>query len=178
MPDYEMVNGGWGDPLYLPAITGKEAMHRAMMLSRKFGDGSVPFSGPRYRTNIGKRSWASTEATRNERDHGWRNMVHDVSHWVHLRNHRGYLKSHSRVHAAMELSMIQYVLLMGWTKPKGKAKPTLDEKRAKALGQTRANIKRWLTKEKRARTALKKLRVKERRLIKLVPDTGSAALHA
>lgn len=45
-----------------------------------------------------------------------------------------------------------------------KAKPTADERRAERRTETVAAIKRWTTKQKRATTALRKLRTKLRRI--------------
>lgn len=47
----------------------------------------------------------------------------------------------------------------------------LDQRRVRDLMRTRAAIARWQTKAKRAANALKKLRVKERRLTRLTGDT-------
>lgn len=49
-----------------------------------------------------------------------------------------------------------------------KAKPSTNEKRARELLKTEAAIARWESKQRRARTALKKLAEKKRRLMRVL----------
>lgn len=156
---YDDVNNAWRAALPLPAITAKEASKFYLKLRRRFG---APYKGRRAITP--RRVWAAPKGTANALGTGWPRMVHDASHRVFAILHPTF-KTHSSAHAELERRMIAYVVSQGWHLPNPpKEKPTLAEKRADALSNVRARIKLWETKAKRANTALRKLRQKERRL--------------
>ncbi len=152
---YSDVNQAW--PASVAILTVKDASKFAMRLSKKFGDGSEPWYGR------SRRSWASTAGTKDQNTSnggegcGWRRMVHDVSHWVHHQNHNGKLLTHSAVHAKLELEMIQFVVGKGWAEEKPVEVPTRDVKQAAVRATLEARLAKWLTKQKRAETAITKL---------------------
>lgn len=156
---YDDVNSAWGGAA-LPPVTRVIAVAVHAKLVRKFG-------GRDWRpTRRGRRCWAAPKGsdTRHPRANGIPRMVHDASHYVFAKLHPTFL-THSAAHAKLEKQMIEHVLAKGWHLPKpAKPKPTPEDRRALALARTEAAIKRWTTKAKRAATALKKLRAKQRRL--------------
>src|SRR6185295_8961704 len=161
---YQTVNGSWPEGP-LPKPDGDEAVRGAKRLFRKF-------TGRAYR---GK--WMATSGRRNtwpyrgifyvnpdrKCDHGggWRAIVHSMSHFVH------YFKGGSRPHDAfgrhafLEREMIAYVVESGWLE--GKLKRTAKPKAPVDVKQVRyrallAKIAKWESKQRRAVTALKKLK--------------------
>lgn len=145
-PTYDDVNAAWTDCAPLSRI---DAQRYARKLVLKFG-GRKWLGVSRWRKQV----WGSSKATRNERNAGWRRMVHDVGHRLFERMHPT-LKAHSGRHAGFELAMIQYVVAQGWNTLK-----TVD-RRGELLAEIRrvdALTKRWETKAARARTALSKYR--------------------
>ena len=92
-------------------------------------------------------------------EHGWRGMVHSLSHTFHYRL-RPNDSPHSDNHRSLEREMIGYVIERGWLD--GKLKPEPKAPKPTAAEQKRlhveALIKAWETKARRADTALKKLR--------------------
>jgi hypothetical protein len=92
---------------------------------------------------------------------GWHNMVHDLSHYCHRQLHPGQRPHDGRgTHAFIERTMIQHVVNSGWLEGKlrrpEKPKPSIDIKQVR-YQRTLAKIKAWQTKQKRAKTALRKL---------------------
>ncbi len=171
---YEDVNAAWGRKDF-PVVTAAEAIRRGKQLYRIFAaKEDVPEKRrDRYiRYANRRRCWGSTEKTRNALNSGWRRMVHDVSHSIFsAANPHG--KPHGPIHARIERDMIAYILKAGWIEA-SLLKPTLsaDVRRIEELVTTRAAIRRWETKAKRAATALKKYRAKEKRLAALLREKG------
>ena len=95
---------------------------------------------------------------------GWNQLVHDVSHYAHQRLHPNE-KPHANNQLALERVLTDYVIDSGWLhgklKSKAKPKPPVDVV-ARRAAQVDANISRWETKLKRAQSALKKYKVKQR----------------
>src|SRR5262249_12494874 len=108
-------------------------------------------------------------------DHGWRDIVHLLSHYVHARKYPGHKPHDGRgTHAFVERSMIQYVVESGWLEGKlkraerlAKPAPTVEERAAAKLQNLADRIKRWESKQRRAETALTKLNRQRRRLERL-----------
>lgn len=159
LPTYNDVNNAWARALPLPPITAKEAAKFYLKLRRRFG---APYNGRRSITL--RRVWAAPKGTKDALGSGWPRMVHDASHRVFGVLHPTF-KTHSSAHAELELQMIGHVLAEGWHVPAAKAAPAPDDLRAAALANVEARIKRWETKARRAATALRKLRGKEKRLL-------------
>lgn len=94
---------------------------------------------------------------------GWKDLCHDISHYAHRRLNPKR-KPHDFRHAFLEKTLIEHVVRSGWLEGKlrrpEKIKPEIDMKVVRAQ-RVAARIKTWETKEKRARTALKKLRAKQ-----------------
>jgi len=164
--NYDDVNGAWGGTI-LPPITQAETVPLFIKLITKFGKHPdklathVPYWGRK-----GRRVWASTTPCDTKRyanggHNGLGRMIHDASHVVFEDHHPGKL-THSHVHAALELAMIQYAMRKGWhvprPEPEPAPKPSKAEARALKLQRTDASIARWEAKLRRAENALRKLR--------------------
>jgi hypothetical protein len=165
---YASVNGAW--PADLPPISDQEAMIAArrlyrMAFKRTFRGQVKITSGRRYNyirngvmyVNPGGHHFG-----------GWRDLVHDLSHYAHRRLHPNHLP-HSHSHAWIEREMIEHVVKSGWLEGKlkrvaKKPPPTADERTAARLVNLDDRIRRWETKRRRAETALAKLGRQRRRL--------------
>lgn len=157
---YDDVNRTW-NALQLPPITTKAAAPIFVKLVRKFGGRKMRL--PRgYKT---RRLYAAPKGsdTRFIRRPGLPALVHDASHWVFSELHPTF-KTHSAAHAELERQMIEHVLVKGLHQPPTKTPPTVDAIRATKLANIEMRIRRWEAKAKRAATALKKLRAKQKRL--------------
>jgi hypothetical protein len=160
---YQKVNAAWPKPV--PPLTANEAIRAGRKLYR-FAMKRT-FRGP-VRVTSGRRyAWIRRGEMIVNPEHGWHGLVHLLSHYCHRRLHFDE-KPHSRSHARLELRMINQVVKRGWLDGKlregddaraQRAAEKLaqrnapDFKRAKLI----ASQKRWLTKQKRATTALKKI---------------------
>lgn len=158
---YADANALW--PRGLQPLTRTEAERAYRRLRRAFG---YPVKAG-VRVSV-RKVWVSAINADNLRG-GWRRLVHDVSHVVHDRRYP-YKRDHDPLHAVLEIEMARYVIQRGWhlgtLKPKPRRKPTLAEKREAKYQRTLDAIRRWETKERRARNALRKLRATEKRLAK------------
>jgi len=91
---------------------------------------------------------------------GWPRLVHDVSHDIFSARHPG-LKPHQPAHVRIERELTEYALSAGWLAGKlatVRTKPTAAQKLMSKRTALAERLARWLTKEKRAATAAKKLR--------------------
>lgn len=170
---YRFVNSLW--PSTIPKLDGPEAISAAKRLWRvatgKPWKGKwVLTSGNRFNAYPDHRRGFPVNAPG-----GWHRLVHDISHAAHQRiNRRG--KPHEGDQARLESKLIRYVVEHGWlegklkSKAKPKAKPTLYEKHQLRLERIDELIKGWETKQRRAETALRKLRIEKRRLSKTPPQ--------
>jgi hypothetical protein len=174
---YDDVNDAWGN-IKLPPVTSAEVKPIFTKLLRKFGGKTMRAPWWSKRVN---RAWAAPKGTntRYGPSKGLPRMVHDASHWVFEQKHGRKLKAHSARHATLELAMIQHVIAKGWHLPKPTkpepAKPTPGEARSAKLDATRAAIRRWESKAKRAATALRKLKARERGLARHLPPASREA---
>lgn len=95
---------------------------------------------------------------------GWKQLVHDVSHYAHRQLHPR-ARPHSNSQLTIERVLTDYVIDNGWLhgklKTQAKPKPPVDKVARRAV-QVDANITRWEIKLKRAQAALKKYKVKQR----------------
>lgn len=150
-------------PAVMPAITRIEAERAAAKLYRKFAPDRWKARKP-----VARRCWISRSETAGHHK-GWGRLVHDVSHSI-FRLHYPRRRPHDPLHSHYETMMAEYVVAQGWLdgklKPRTKAKPTREERRSAELVKVEAAIKRWETKAKRAATALKKLKAKQRRMLR------------
>jgi hypothetical protein len=165
---YGEVNDIWMPHFPLRTLTREEGGKIAQHLLAKFWPKEIPTGyQPRW-ARRSRRCWASTKRTASNLDSGIRRIVHDIGHVINDEGTAGKKKTHWHGHATLELEMAQWVISKGWHKPKQPkakpAKPAPHELRAQKLDATRAKIKRWQTKAKRAATALRKLRARERGL--------------
>jgi hypothetical protein len=194
---YADVNDG----TTFPAITSAEATRALTLLVREFGkpkdaaprsdiNGEPKAPRPLAKTNVPdlwtdrhgyRRVWVSPKPTVGHHK-GWGRLVHDVSHMVH-RYRNPYARSHEGDHHRLEAEIMAYVKASGWLtgtlRPAPKAKPTRDDRRA-AL---EARLARWQSKERRAATAIRKIKRKLARMelvarrldaIKATPILGDA----
>lgn len=159
---YARVNGAW--PSSLPALTGPEAVSAFKRLWRKATGKPLPkqwriklTSGNRRNDLYGNPKVINPEA-------GWNPLVHHISHRAHhyVNGSRPDFDPHGTQHAGIERTLIEYVVASGWLdgklKRKEKPAPTLDDVRAKRRANVAAKLARWQSKEKRAATAIKKLK--------------------
>lgn len=159
---YDDVNNAWGG-LKLAPITSAAAYPVFGKLVRKFGGRKMRL--PRYARPT-NRSWSAPKGSDTHwiRQNGLPRLVHDASHAVFRRLHPTF-KTHNAAHAALEKAMIDHVLAKGLHLPKvAPAAPSVDQKAAAELARVEALIKRWTTKARRADTALRKLRRKQKNL--------------
>jgi hypothetical protein len=163
---YERVNGAW--PETIPSITEEEAVRAVKKLYRHFMKkafrGKVVVTSGRNHTYIPiyrgsmhhktirvnpARTWGYT---------GWKEIVHGLSHSIsHLLHPTA--DPHGMQHAWVEKTMIEHVVASGWLDGKLK-RPEKPKPDTKAIRHQRIleRIARWEAKQKRAETALRKLR--------------------
>lgn len=158
---YEHVNSQWPD--VLPELTAHEALAAAKRLWRVATGRS--FKG-KFKLTSGRRYTGPRRGTFyvNPGGHhfiGWRDLVHDISHYAHWemnRGKRGY-KPHDHRHHFIERELVAYVVKAGWLdgrlKSKAKPKPEPKQKRAASVAK---RITLWESKLRRATNALRKLR--------------------
>jgi hypothetical protein len=156
---YDHINAAW-NAVKLPPVTREEATRGLAILCRKFGGtqhGGPSMARP-YRSHFVRACWVTRKG--GTLDKGWPRLVHDVSHDIFRARHP-QLKPHQPAHAAVERELTQYVLSAGWLDGKlatVRTKPTRDEKLSARRTSLTERLARWLTKEKRAANAAKKLR--------------------
>jgi hypothetical protein len=161
---YRRVNAAW--PAKVPPLTADEAVRAARKLYR-FAMGYT-WRGP-VRVTSGRRyTWIRHGVLVVNPEHGWKGLVHLLSHYCHDRSVGADEQGHNAAHARAELRMIKEVIKRGWLAgtlvPKPKPAPVPIDKHAEKVARTEAAIKRWTTKQKRAETALRKLRRRLRAL--------------
>ena len=119
-----------------------------------------------WKTRV-RKCWLSLNGDTNTLSKGWRRLVHDVSHYVHDFRFPNS-SNHDVAQAVIEKQMADYVINQGWLdgklKTKLKPKLTKDEKQNAKIISLEKLIKSWETKEKRAKTYIKKYRLKLKRL--------------
>lgn len=163
---YRKVNGAWPEG-ELPKPTGPEAITACRLLYRKFL--GRPFRGPFKLTSGNRHTWPRSGVFYVNPDHwrdhggGWRALVHSMSHLVWRRMFPN-ASGHATGHAHLEKQMVDHVVMSGWLDGKLRRaprvkieKPQLDIKQVR-LTRINARIEKWITREKRAKTALAKLR--------------------
>lgn len=155
--NYEAVNGAWpkGD---LPKPSAQEAISAVKRLYR-LGMGKA-YRGKFKATSGNRHTWPRSgvyAVNPDFRGRGWHSLVHAVSHLVHARRNPEF-PPHDFRHAQIEKSMIEYVVHQGWLEGKlkreEKEKPHPVNKRYAAI---LAGTRRWESKARRAKNALKKL---------------------
>jgi len=177
--NYANVNGAWPDTVPVP--TPQEALagaRRLVRLALKLGPPNVvpwrtKFGGKFELTSGNRFTWTRRGVFYVNPDkpewgvgRGWQTMCHDIAHWAHRRLYGG--KPHTAQHAFIERKLAEYVVSNGWLDGKLKRpekptpKPSTIDKQRDRLAATEASIKRWLTKERRAKTALRKLAIRKR----------------
>jgi len=160
---YQSVNGAWPDG-DLPVPTSQEAISAAkrlyrLVMKRPFKGKIKPTSGRRY-TYI-RRGVMFVNANGHHFG-GWRDIVHDLSHYCHRRLYPRH-KPHGGkgTHAWIEREMIEHAVNSGWLDGKLKRPDKAPRERnviAERQARILARITAWESKRKRAETALKKLR--------------------
>ena len=119
------------------------------------------------RSNWPRKCWLSPRPTTGHH-RGWGRLIHDVSHWIFERRHPGF-RPHAGGHARLEREIAAYVVGCGWLAGAlVKAQPPTSraDELADRLARIEARIARWEGKRKRAETALRKLAVRRRYVIK------------
>lgn len=158
---YATVNASW--PEVMPVPTGPEAITAVKRLYRfamgKPWKGKVQLTSGRrhtwprygiYYVNPNREGWSFS---------GWKDIVHAVSHYCHRRLYPGK-RPHDHRHEWLEKEMINYVVSHGWLDGKLKrAKPEAPKSDPKQIRYQRIcnRIATWERKERRAKTALRKL---------------------
>lgn len=154
---YNRVNAAW--PEQLPELAPAEALAAARKLYRfvrgRSFDGAYKLtSGRRYTAIRRKVFYVNPTGHTGGRRGGWEALVHDMSHILLPINHGGR-------HARLELRMIKEVVKRGWLggvlKPVAHAAASVDTRLIKRQ-RIEARIANWERKQRRAETALKKLR--------------------
>lgn len=151
----EQVNALW--PADVPKLTESEARYAAHRFWRELRGSAPPpiviTSGRRY-------NWVRRNKLYLNPGRGWRELVHDLSHYTATRIHPGITPHDSR-HAYLERRMVQMVIDGNWLSGKHRApeKPEKAKPNPVLVRYQRvlARHARWTAKLKRAKTALHKL---------------------
>jgi hypothetical protein len=175
--NYEHVNATWPDQCPVPS--GDEALagaRRLVRLALTLGPPGQPvrkFAGKFQLTSGNRRCWTRRGVFYVNPDNqsfgsgfaGWKGIVHDISHWAGRRLFPKH-KPHDPRHAYLERQLAELVVSDGWLDGKlkrpEKAKPTIEDVKRKRYEATKAALERWERKEKRARTAIRKLELRKR----------------
>ena len=157
---YDEANAVW--PGAIPDLTAEESVRAARKLYR-FGMRQT-FRGKVKITSGRRYTWVRNGVMVVNPEHGWKQLVHMLSHYVHRKV--GVDKPHSKQHARLECRMIAEVLNRGWLSGvlANEPEPVLTpaDRAQAAICQIDAGIKRWDAKKRRAETALKKLNRKRK----------------
>lgn len=156
-------------PAVVPPLTAIEAVKATRRLYR-FALGETCMrtitvtSGNRY--SYGRRGVIFVNP-----DKGWRELIHDLSHWfVDIANNYAE-RGHTKFHAKFEAKLIREVVRRGWLDgklcdkakaPKVDAAPNLNDARRAKLARLVDRATRWERKAERAKRALAKI-AKQRR---------------
>ena len=97
---------------------------------------------------------------------GWHGLVHSVSHAAHRRLHPDD-PDHIGRHAYLERRLIEYAVARKWhegaRKRPEKPMPTKADQRTRRQAALRARLAKWEAKQRRAETAIRKLKGRIRR---------------
>lgn len=162
-------------PDALPAITREQACRIRDKIVRHFNHEC----NGRWRMWVmepkGRRVWISTRPThRHNGSKGLGRLVHDMSHALFEAVYGDRRRQHDPLHLGYEKRIAEYVgeNIPKWfktkTAPTPKPEPTKADKRAAKLAKTQAAITRWTVKHKRAVNKLRKLRARERGLMRAI----------
>lgn len=165
---YKAVNGQWPDVMSMPdeheAVAAVKRLYR-FAFGKPLRKPIKLTSGNRY-THPRSGVWYV-----NPKGHhfgGWKDLVHDLSHYAHWVKHSHFksYKPHDANHHFLEKEMVEYVIKSGWLdgKLKSKAKPKVVDKKATKVASIQTRIENWERKRRRAENALKKLYRQQRRL--------------
>ncbi len=154
---YARVNAAWPDEV--PPLTDWEAVRAASRLHRWARGYACPWE---IRATSGnRRTWMRGGVISVNPDQGWKRFIHDLSHLFDQEP-----EGHSKHHARLERRMIREVIKRGYLDGKLRREPVVakpaPDARAVKRERIAAAIARWEAKAKRADTALKKLRRRER----------------
>lgn len=159
---YERVNAAWPDQV--PPLTDAEAVRAARRLYRFAMKRPCPYpvevtSGNRYTY---ARSGVLYVNPQGRRRAGWRDFVHELSHYMHRRLYPGE-RPHSRTHARLEMKLAKEVIRRGWLggalKPAPKPAPVPKpddriERRQAQVARLERKIKALTTRLQKARRSL------------------------
>lgn len=177
MAKYDRVNTLWPNPVPVPdqkeAIAGvKRLIRRSFALAKEDRAPTARF-GLSYGSYIKTVKFKSTSGNRstwprsgvwqvnpNQRDRGWFEIVHSVSHWAYRRfwpQERTKNGGHGTRHVWLEQELAAYAIanfLAGQLKRPEKPKPDVKAVRASRVA---ARLASWKRKRARADTAIRKL---------------------
>lgn len=174
---YDHVNALW--PTACPIPTAPEALRGARLLVRHaYRLARQDITGFRRKPQPGKK-YALTSGNRytyprsgvwyvNPKGHyygGWKDMVHDISHWAHRAFWPNVKHGHSLRHIWIEQELTKYVVESSWlTGALAKPEPQKPPRNVKAERAQRifARLVTWEAKRKRADTMIRKLRKQSR----------------
>jgi len=171
---YGQVNRMWPDNL--PYLESDEALRAYKRLLNKFGKmetySKIREKFVKRKLHAGRkkprRCWICLSGNSNTLSKGWRRLIHDVSHMIYDWRFPKSSRDHNIAQAKIEQEMAQYVINSGWLngklKSKPKAKLTKDEKQIVKVNNYIKLIKSWETKEQRAKTYIKKYKLKLKRI--------------
>ena len=171
---YQSVNNLWKD-VKVPYITRVEAGKAKNLLIKKFGakrfmpvgKSAMKSTYPFYKRV--RKTWICLSGDPSTLRKGWRDLVHEISHWVYWKRFPNKRFNHSFQQAEIEFEMSQFVISSGWLD--GGLKPKVvvlskEEKRQKKLDHYQKLISRWQTKMKLANTFIRKYNKKVKYLNK------------
>lgn len=167
---YERTNAEW--PAAVPALTEDEAVKAVKKLYRFVAKRSWKGDLRVMRTSEWTKNYRAIRFGRDAKTGrqfirinvklGWRELVHDLSHWMPWHLGMREENSHGAAHARLEARMIREVVRRGWLdgklRPVARAPRPRPDPREEKRRRTVEAIARWESKERRAANALKKLR--------------------
>jgi len=158
---YEEVNDLWKN-IKIPFITRAEAEKAKNLLLKKFGakrfmpPGISSMRGKKYRV---RKTWICLSGDPSTLKKGWRDLIHEISHWLYWRRFPGRRFNHSFQQAEIEFEICKYVISSGWLG--GSLKPEViilskEDKRQKKIDHLQSLINKWQRKQKIANTFIRK----------------------
>lgn len=152
---YKRVEAAW--PSNVPALTADEAVKAARRLYRFTMKRT--WMGPVEVTSGNRYAWIRRGVMVVNPEHGWKGLVHLMSHAFHNRINDD--KPHSRSHARLELKMIKEVIKRGWLGGilQPEPRPTITPQDSARMRVERIDVLlgKWESKQRRAENAIKKL---------------------
>lgn len=162
---YDRANAEW--PATVPPLTFAEAEKAARRLYRHATGKLLPM--PCKETTGRRYTWPRRGELRINAGHGWKQLVHLLSHWLFRLRHPNE-RPHGKAHARFERRLIRQVVQRGWLdgrlkttakEPTPTPAPVPEQRATAAIEHAERMLAKATTRAKRAETIRRKW---ERRL--------------